>query len=69
MELGSVALFGLYITVKYFGTEWINYLLGWYMSIAGIGSVWQVGIRTSAIRTYTGILRNDNSAPSPLQSI
>lgn len=41
-QIGSVALFGLYIIVKKFGTEWINFLLGWYFSIAGIGSVWQV---------------------------
>jgi len=38
---GSVALFGLYMVVKYFGKEWINYLLGWYFSLAGVGSVWK----------------------------
>jgi minor histocompatibility antigen H13 len=38
---GSVALFGLYTIVKYCGKEWINYFLGWYFSIAGVGSVWK----------------------------
>ncbi|KII92377.1 hypothetical protein PLICRDRAFT_154841 [Plicaturopsis crispa FD-325 SS-3] len=38
--IGSVVLFGLYTIVKYFGKEWINYLLGWYFSVAGVGSVW-----------------------------
>jgi minor histocompatibility antigen H13 len=36
-----MALFGLYMIVKYFGKEWINYLLGWYFSLAGVGSVWK----------------------------
>ena len=31
-------LFGLYLVVKYFGTEWINWLLQWYFTIAGTGS-------------------------------
>ncbi|KAF9222506.1 hypothetical protein BS17DRAFT_782953 [Gyrodon lividus] len=39
--LGSATLFGLYIVVQYFGKEWINWLLGWYFSIAGVGSVWK----------------------------
>ncbi|KAG1751510.1 signal peptide peptidase-domain-containing protein [Suillus paluster] len=38
---GSVALFGMYTIVKYFGKEWINYLLAWYFSLAGVGSVWK----------------------------
>lgn len=40
-QFGSVALFGLYTIVKYFGKEWINYLLGIYFSLAGVGSVWK----------------------------
>jgi minor histocompatibility antigen H13 len=40
-QFGSVTLFGLYMVVKYFGKEWINYLLGWYFSLAGVGSVWK----------------------------
>ncbi|KAJ3735660.1 signal peptide peptidase-domain-containing protein [Lentinula guzmanii] len=39
--IGSVVLFGLFVVIKYFGKEWINWLLGWYFSIAGIGSVWK----------------------------
>lgn len=38
---GSVALFGMYALMKYFGKEWINWLLAWYFSIAGVGSVWK----------------------------
>jgi len=38
---GSMALFSLYMVVKYFGKEWINYLLGWYFSLAGVGSMWK----------------------------
>ncbi|KAG1752921.1 signal peptide peptidase-domain-containing protein [Suillus lakei] len=38
---GSVALFGMYAIMKYFGKEWINWLLAWYFSIAGVGSVWK----------------------------
>lgn len=41
-QIGSVALLGLYLVVKYLGEEWINWLLGWYFSIAGVGSVWNV---------------------------
>ncbi|OCH95104.1 hypothetical protein OBBRIDRAFT_823052 [Obba rivulosa] len=37
--IGSVVLLGLYLIVKYFGTEWINWLLQWYFTFAGIGSV------------------------------
>jgi len=36
-----MALFSLYMVVKYFGKEWINYLLGWYFSLAGVGSMWK----------------------------
>ncbi|KAH6913847.1 signal peptide peptidase-domain-containing protein [Coprinopsis sp. MPI-PUGE-AT-0042] len=39
--VGSVALLSLYLIVKYLGTTWINWILGWYFSIAGVGSVWQ----------------------------
>ncbi|KAI0793199.1 signal peptide peptidase-domain-containing protein [Abortiporus biennis] len=37
--IGSVLLFGLYMVVKYIGKEWINFLLQWYFTIAGVGSV------------------------------
>ncbi|KAF8658336.1 hypothetical protein AX16_002102 [Volvariella volvacea WC 439] len=35
--IGSVALFGLYLAIKYFGTEWINWFLKWYFSIISVG--------------------------------
>lgn len=38
---GSVVLLGFYTIVKYLGTDWINWLLSWYFSIVGIGSVWK----------------------------
>ena len=41
MQIGSVVLFGLYLVVKFLGVEWINWLLGWYFTIAGVGSVWK----------------------------
>ncbi|KAI0087979.1 signal peptide peptidase-domain-containing protein [Irpex rosettiformis] len=36
--IGSALLLGLYLVVKYFGEEWINWALQWYFTIAGIGS-------------------------------
>ncbi|KAF9531605.1 signal peptide peptidase-domain-containing protein [Crepidotus variabilis] len=42
--IGSVTLFGLYLIVKYLGEKWINWLLGWYFSLAGVGSVWNSSI-------------------------
>ncbi|KIP11612.1 hypothetical protein PHLGIDRAFT_10595 [Phlebiopsis gigantea 11061_1 CR5-6] len=36
--IGSVLLFGLYVIVKYFGKEWINWILQWYFTVAGVGS-------------------------------
>ncbi|KAL1942090.1 hypothetical protein VTO73DRAFT_6620 [Trametes versicolor] len=36
--IGSAVLFGLYLIVKYFGKEWITWLLQWYFTFAGIGS-------------------------------
>ncbi|KAF8161064.1 peptidase A22B, signal peptide peptidase [Crassisporium funariophilum] len=42
--IGSVALLGLYTIVKYLGEKWINWLLGWYFSLAGVGSVWNSSI-------------------------
>ncbi|THV05071.1 hypothetical protein K435DRAFT_816645 [Dendrothele bispora CBS 962.96] len=42
--IGSMVLFGLFLVIKFFGKEWINWFLGWYFSIAGIGSVWKSSI-------------------------
>ncbi|KAJ7725835.1 peptidase A22B, signal peptide peptidase, partial [Mycena maculata] len=39
--VGSATLVGLYAVVKYFGTAWINWALGAYFSVAGIGAVWK----------------------------
>ncbi|KAF5386018.1 hypothetical protein D9615_002521 [Tricholomella constricta] len=52
---GSVALFGLYTIVKYFGKEWINWFLGWYFSVAGVMSVWKSSI--SITRFFLGATR------------
>lgn len=53
--IGSVALLGLYTIVKYLGTDWINWFLGWYFSIAGVGSVWKSS--TSLVRWLAGETR------------
>jgi hypothetical protein len=42
IQIGSFALFGMYLVVKYLGKEWINFLLGWYFAITGVASVWKV---------------------------
>ncbi|KAJ6625663.1 peptidase A22B, signal peptide peptidase [Mycena sp. CBHHK59/15] len=42
--IGSVTLLGMYAVVKYCGPEWINWLLGWYFALAGVGSVWKSSI-------------------------
>lgn len=39
-----MALVGLYMIVKYVGQVWLNWLLGWYFAIAGVGSVWNVSV-------------------------
>ncbi|KAG6845393.1 hypothetical protein H0H87_009740 [Tephrocybe sp. NHM501043] len=41
---GSCVLFGFYLVIKYLGKEWINWLLSWYFSIAGVASVWKSSI-------------------------
>jgi len=50
--IGSIALFGLYTVVKYFGRDWVNWFLGWYFSVAGIGSVWKSS--TALLRWLVG---------------
>lgn len=42
LEIGSGVLFGLYLVMKYLGTEWINWLLQWYFTLTGVGSVSKV---------------------------
>ncbi|CAK5268631.1 unnamed protein product, partial [Mycena citricolor] len=46
--MGSCVLVGLYLVIKYFGPGWINWVLGWYFALAGIGAVW---------KSYVGLLR------------
>ena len=41
-QLGSVVLYGLYLIIKYYGSEWINFALRWYFVASGVGSVWSV---------------------------
>jgi len=50
--MGSVTLFGLYLVVKFLGATWLNTILGWYFSIAGVGSVWSSS--TSLLRYACG---------------
>jgi len=54
LQIGSVALVGLYTIVKYLGEKWINWLLGWYFSIAGVGSVWNVSNAVKSFAHYVG---------------
>ncbi|KAJ6499313.1 peptidase A22B, signal peptide peptidase [Mycena sanguinolenta] len=42
--IGSAALLGMYAIVKYFGTAWINWFLGFYFSFVGVGAVWKSAI-------------------------
>ncbi|KAF8517665.1 signal peptide peptidase-domain-containing protein [Gautieria morchelliformis] len=39
--LASAALLGLYLVFKYLGKEWVNWLLGWYFAVIGVGTVWK----------------------------
>ncbi|KAI0769775.1 signal peptide peptidase-domain-containing protein [Trametes elegans] len=48
--IGSAVLFGLYLIVKYFGKDWITWLLQWYFTVAGVGSV---GKSFIALSRYT----------------
>ncbi|KAJ6586910.1 signal peptide peptidase-domain-containing protein [Mycena vulgaris] len=42
--IGSATLLGMYAVVKLWGVSWINYLLGWYFAVAGVGAVWKSSI-------------------------
>jgi len=43
-QFGSFALYGLYMIIKYYGSEWINFVLKWYFVTIGVGSVWAVSV-------------------------
>jgi hypothetical protein len=45
LQVGSVLLGGFYLIVVYLGDYWINIFLRGYLSVAGIGSVWNVSRR------------------------
>lgn len=47
--IGSVALFATYLLVQYFGKEWLNRLLGWYLSFVGAGCVWRCLVRLARL--------------------
>ncbi|TFK74045.1 hypothetical protein BDN72DRAFT_813704 [Pluteus cervinus] len=53
--MGSVVLFGMYTAFKYFGTEWINWFLGWYFAFTSVGSTWRASI--SFVRYLIGPTR------------
>ena len=42
LQVGSLALGGLYLIIIYVGDYWVNTLLRVYFSVAGVGSVWKV---------------------------
>lgn len=48
--------------VKYVGKEWINFLLQWYFTIAGVGSVGKV--REMSLLTF--IVHSHENSPSLL---
>ncbi|KAI0320772.1 signal peptide peptidase-domain-containing protein [Amylostereum chailletii] len=43
--LGSITLFSLYLVIKFLGKEWINRIMGWYFSVAGLYSVSNCTVR------------------------
>jgi minor histocompatibility antigen H13 len=52
-KIGSIVLFGLFLVIKYFGREWINWVLGWYFSLAGVGSVFRVRLLEECSLCFT----------------
>lgn len=47
--IGSVALFGIYLIVKHFGKEWLNWFLAWYFSFIGALCVWKSAVSFSRL--------------------
>lgn len=43
-QFGSFALYGLYLVIHYYGSEWINFVLKWYFVATGVGSAWAVSV-------------------------
>lgn len=54
-QIGSVVLFGLYLIVKFYGKEWITWLLQWYFTVAGVGSVSKVCIFRSLTHVVSDV--------------
>ena len=49
-QVGSFTLYGLYLVIKYYGSEWINIVLKWYFVTTGVGSVWSVSVTSATPR-------------------
>ncbi|KAJ3550561.1 hypothetical protein NM688_g5049 [Phlebia brevispora] len=64
--IGSAVLFGLYLVVKYFGKEWINWLLRWYFTLAGIGSGSKAELLSISLRSPSLFLIPLGAVPSIL---
>ncbi|KZO93408.1 peptidase A22B, signal peptide peptidase [Calocera viscosa TUFC12733] len=50
--LGSCTLLTLYLVLRYLDTKWVNWLLGWYFTLLGFGSVWKSS--ASLVKTILG---------------
>ncbi|KAJ7262188.1 peptidase A22B, signal peptide peptidase [Mycena haematopus] len=71
--IGSATLVGMYAVVKYFGTSWINWVLGIFFSVAGVGTVWKTAIsltrwtlgdaRWKALDEVSFVVRKGKDAP------
>ena len=48
-QFGSFALYGLYLIIHYYGSEWINFVLKWYFVATGVGSSWAVSVTRSSL--------------------
>ncbi|KAM0791428.1 hypothetical protein ACM66B_005886 [Microbotryomycetes sp. NB124-2] len=61
--LGSVVLFGLYLCFKYLDPSWVNYIIGKYLALMGVGSLARAGsklARASGVvsdKTYKSLAR------------
>lgn len=49
--MAGCVLVGLYLAMRYFGREWINWFIGWYVAFTGILAVWKS--TTSLVRFLT----------------
>lgn len=42
-------MYGLYLIIQYYGSEWINLVLKWYFVTTGVGSVWVVSVICASV--------------------